>query len=300
LVFRALIVHGSVTRAGQEIGLSQPAVSNALARLRTYFEDPLFLRAQDGMKPTTRAMELSGPILDTLDRIETTLMRAKSFDPSMINRHFRLALVDYAGLALTSRIMEVLSREAPRLELSVTQHDDETSLTKLHRAEIDLAVGVFSRLPANWPHSNLMLEQSVVAVRQGHPRIDRTPTLDMFVNERHVRVSPFGAIERSLSTSGLLRRFAASADLLAVPFILSRTDLIAILPLGVAKAFRQICNLQWFHMPIPLPPYFITLIRRPRSAKDQSLIWLSRCIETVAKEVKREFDLGPTEASESV
>src|ERR1035437_9661358 len=124
LVFQALMIHRSVTRAGREIGLSQPAVSNALGRLRHYYTDPLFLRTADGMQPTARACDLALPIEEALARIEMTLPESRDFSPAQIERRFRIGLVNYGALYVLPSLAERLALAAPGIEL-VTAYLDE-------------------------------------------------------------------------------------------------------------------------------------------------------------------------------
>lgn len=285
MVFRSVMAHRSVTRAGHEIGLSQPAMSNALARLRHYYKDPLFLRGPEGMEPTVRARELSIPIFEALAMIERSLPTADTFDPMTIERRFNLGLVDYGGIHLVAALVAILAREAPGIEIITTHVDGNVGIAKLNRADLDLAVGVLPDLPVEWPRRDLLIERSVVTVRERHPRIQAPPTLEMYANERHVRVSRLNVvIDKMLAKQGLARQFAASADLLSVPFIVARSDLVATLPSGIAKTFAGLCKLRWFDLPSQLPHDRIALVRHPRSAGDGPLAWLSRCIERAAKE----------------
>jgi DNA-binding transcriptional LysR family regulator len=293
MVFRSVMTHRSVTSAGHEIGLSQPAMSNALARLRHYYKDPLFLRGLKGMEPTVRARELSGPIFEALAMIERSLPTADNFDPMTIERRFNLGLVDYGGIHLVAALVAILAREAPGIEIITTHVDGNVGIAKLNRAELDVAVGVLPDLPVEWPRHDLLIERSVVTVREGHPRIQAPPTLEMYAKERHVRVSRFNVvIDKILAKQGLACQFAVSANLLSVPFIVARSDLVATLPSGIAKAFAGLCKLQWFDLPSHLPHYRIALVRHPRSDGDGPLAWLSQCIERAAKDVDQAHQIS--------
>jgi DNA-binding transcriptional LysR family regulator len=286
MVFRAVMAHRSVTRAGREIGLSQPAMSNALARLRHYYKDPLFLRGPAGMEPTVRARELSIPIFEALAMIERNLPTADAFDPMTIERRFNLGLVDYGGIHLVAALVSILAREAPGIEIVTSHMDGNAGVAKLNRAEIDLAVGVLPDPPVDWLRRDLLIERSVVTVRDGHPRIQAPPTLEMYAKEQHVRVSRFNVvIDKMLAKQGLARQFTVSADLLSVPFIVARSDLVATLPSGIARTFSSLCKLRSFDLPSELPHYRIALVRHPRSASDGQLAWLSQCIERAAKDM---------------
>lgn len=296
LVFRALMQSGSVTRAGEDIGLSQPAVSNALTRLRHHYRDPLFVRARDGMEPTARARELASPIAEALSAIEMTLPSGDrgataKFDPSNIHRRFNIALVDFGGLHLVSRLIEVLVQKAPGMEIATHAVDAEEATQKLRRNEIDFAVGVFSTLPTGWTRRMLFKERLVVTVSRNHPRIEKSLSRSFYTTERHVGITPFGVADQMILDRGLKRRFAVSAGMLSVPFIVQRSDLVATLPSGVAKTFGNICGLKRFELPVPIDGYQIEAVTHPRSSGDVALGWLLGRIESVAGALKRELSL---------
>lgn len=301
LVFRAIMSHRNVTRAGLEIGLSQPAVSNALKRLRHYYKDPLFLRTRGGMDPTIKARELAPTIEEALSKIETTLpitgapSSLMQFNPSEIEKQFNIVFVDYGGLHLISRLVEVLVKEAPGMEISVHSVDAEVAIAKLRRAEINLAIGVFSLLPVGWKRRNLFVERSVAAVSRNHPRIVEELTVEDYVGERHVGVTPLGINDRLLSDHGVSRRFAVSASLLSVPFIVARSDLLATLPSGVARTFADMFGLTVFELPFQLAGYRISMVNHPRNDSDKPLAWLKGRIEDIAKELRLELGMAEAE-----
>ena len=288
LVYRALLIHRSVTRAGQELGLSQPAISHALGRLRDYYKDPLFLRTRDGMQPTPRARELAGPVQEALSRIELTSPGLKTLDPASIKRTFRIGQVNYSGLALISSVVASLEREAPDLELDTAHMDEESCLSKLQDADLDAAIGVFSHVPPGWPTRELLTDRLVVAMRRKHPRISQPPTLETYANERHIRVSSADVIDECLAKRGLRRRFAVSANMPMVPFILARSNLLAVVPSGLVRRFQRICDLKWLDVPVHLPGYRVLLVHHPRSEGDRQLEWLAGTVQSMARKVREE------------
>ena len=282
LVYRALMIHRSVTLAGEEVGLSQPAISHALTRLRHYYKDPLFLRTRDGMEPTPRARELAVPVQEALSRIELTLPGLKNLTQDT-KRCFRVGLVNYSGLPLVPKLAAILERKAPGFELDTVHVDGPSCLAKLQRAELDLGVGIFARIPADWPVQALWVDRLVVAMRRKHPRITGRLTLEAFAKERHVRVASNLVVDDALAKKGLSRRFALSANMLMVPFVLARTNLLAILPHRLVRRFHRTCDLQWFDPPMELPVYRVMMVRHPHSSGDPVLDWLAQTAAEVSK-----------------
>jgi DNA-binding transcriptional LysR family regulator len=301
LVFRAIMHHRNVTRAGQEIGLSQPATSNALNRLRHHYKDPLFLRTRGGMDPTIRARELAPAIEEALSKIELTLpitgapSTMQEFEPSTVEKKFNIMFVDYGGLHLISRLAEVLIKEAPGMEVSTHLGDADTAITKLQQAEIDLAIGVLSLLPVGWKRRNLFMERIVAAVSRHHPRIVNRLTAEDYTQERHVGITPRGINDRLLADHGVSRRFAVSATMLSVPFVVARTDLLATLPSGVARTFSDMFGLAVFELPFRLGGCRICMVNHPRTDSDKPLAWLMGRIEDIANELRSELGLDQAE-----
>ena len=282
LVYRALMIHRSVTQAGEEVGLSQPAISHALTRLRHYYKDPLFLRTRDGMEPTPRARELAVPVQEALSRIELTLPDLKNLAQNT-KRCFRIGLVNYSGLPLVPKLAAHLERKAPGFELDTTHVDVPSCLAKLQRANLDLGVGIFSRIPPDWPAQELWVDRLVVAMRRKHPRIAGQLSLEAFARERHVQVSSDLVVDDALAKKGLSRRFALSANMLMVPFVLARSNLLALLPRRLVLRFGRTCDLQWFDPPLELPRYRVMMVRHPHSNGDPILDWLGRTAADVSR-----------------
>jgi DNA-binding transcriptional LysR family regulator len=289
LIFQALMIHRSVSRAGREIGLSQPAVSNALGRLRHYYKDPLFLRTPDGMQPTARARDLALPIEEALARIEITLPESRDFSPAQIERRFRIGLVNYGALYVLPSLAERLALAAPGIELVTAYLDEDEAAARMARFDLDVCVGVLHP-PEGWRRRILFREKSVAAARTGHPRLRAPLTLEMLANELHVRVPLFKSIDKALDVAGWTRRFAISTGLLTVPFIVARTDLVAVLPSKIAETFQAICSLELFDLPIKLPDYEIVMLTHRRADVDGPLAWLAENIVAVAADLQAAFE----------
>ena len=173
-VFRALLFEKSVTGAAAALGLTQPAVSHALARLREAYQDPLFMRVRRNMEPTARALELSALICESLDRIESTLDRR--FDPKSLTQAFRIAFVDYGGIFFLPSLMSRLLLEAPGVRVLPEYMDNSIGSRRLKDPECDFGIGMIWENYATWRRIKLFDDPFVIALRKGHP-LKRNPAL---------------------------------------------------------------------------------------------------------------------------
>jgi DNA-binding transcriptional LysR family regulator len=142
VVFDALMAECQVTRAGERIGLSQPATSNALARLRNLTKDELFVRTSGGLQPTPVAISLAAQIQPALKQIQAALSSAQSFDPMTSDRVFNVGMSDYAEFVLLPRLLEQLETTAPHVKIQIKSGDRQHQLALLDKGEIDLLCGL--------------------------------------------------------------------------------------------------------------------------------------------------------------
>ena len=200
VAFEALLEEHSVSRAAARVGLSQPAMSSALGRLRGLFSDKLFVRTGRGVDPTPRALELAGPVRAGLEQLRRALEGEAQFDPSSSTRTFRLAMTDYAEWLLLAPLMQSLDRNAPGIQLHVRRLDRlfQTPDAELRAGVIDLAIGFFGdarTMQEGALAETLFEEENVVISRRGRKG---AMTLDAFTAARHAaiiyRSEPWGLI----------------------------------------------------------------------------------------------------------
>jgi DNA-binding transcriptional LysR family regulator len=292
-VFRALMFEKSVTGAAVALGLTQPAVSHALMRLRQAYQDPLFLRTGRRMEPTARALELSALICESLSRIESTLERR--FDPKSLTRTFRIAFIDYGGIFFLPSLMSRLVSEAPGAKLLPEYMDNTLGARRLQDPEVDFGIGMLRENSATWRRINLFDDPFVIAVRKNHPLTRRSVSLKDLCKYKFVRIPLFDSYEPLLESQGLTRHFGATAEnFLPVPFIISRSDLLALIPRSVYFVFRQICNLRDVKSDLDLPPYSVELVFDKRKEINPAHRWLIGCITALAREVAHDLRLDQT------
>jgi DNA-binding transcriptional LysR family regulator len=254
VVFDAMMVEGSVSRAAERLGMSQPALSNALNRLRLLLNDRLFLRTADGMRPTPRALEISGPIQSAMRQIEEAL-EPTAFEPGDPDWTFSLAVSDHASVVLLPLLIEHIARVAPRVGLNIQSRPNEELPALLDNSEIDLAVGIIPNLPRRFKHMPLFEDAYLCMMRQGHPLAGRPITLEEFLAVDQLSVKPgmsdVSRADRFLAQAGLKRRVATTVhQFLAAPAIVSRSDLIVLVFEKMAPIFDPS---RFYFCPVPVP-----------------------------------------------
>ena len=274
VVFDALMSERHVTRASARIGLSQPAVSKALNRLRHMFKDELFIRSAEGMRPTQRALDLVTPVKQALELLETALEPGE-FDPATTRRVFRIATSDLITRVFMPGLMQELDKAAPGVEIRLIPDADDT-MERLERHDIDLAI-----LPSPSPpipfQSQILFDAKDFAVimREGHPLGDGEVTARRLGEYRHINVSSEGKhnsmIDDFLESQGVVRKVGITINqIIAGPAIVAATDLIMIVPIGLARYQASYQNVIFRPVPFKMPK----LIREAR------MIWHERLSST--------------------
>lgn len=231
-----LLSERNVTRAAARLGLTQPAMSGMLVRLREGFGDPLFVRAQRGIVPTERALELAQPVRQVLADIDG-LLQAPAFDPATSEGTITIAATDYAQHAVAVRFFSALSCRAPHMRMALVAIDDAQLPLQLERGEVDLALLTADTAPSGLHGRRLFDEHYVCAMRTGHPAA-RASRLGMkqFCASEHALVSMAGGgfrgvTDAALAAAGHTRRVAVSVNnFLILHDLLRATDLLAVAP----------------------------------------------------------------------
>ncbi len=289
-VFDAVARERHVTRAAQRLNLSQPAVSNALNRLRQALGDELFLRRPGGVEPTELAAALAGPVAEVLDRLRDTLSVHAPFDPATSDRVFPVAFSEYAEAVLAPPLLATMAREAPGCLLAI-RHGDRTNWQELlERGEAQLAVAVLPGPPAIYTRVRLLPEEFLTVMRPGHPLAEGEMTIERFVSVPHILHSPNGsrdgALDGPLAEAGHPRRLGAVvAHLAAVPEILTRTDMIITLSARLACAMGRAHGLVVRKPPVEIRHTRLSLVFHRRFEADPGHAWLRRMLIALAREV---------------
>ena len=214
VAFDVLMAEQSVTRAARRLGLSQPATSSALGRLRRLLGDPVLVRASTRMVPTPRALELIGPVRQILNQVEVALSAPPPFDPASTRRRFRIASNDYVEAVLLPDLVREVARAAPGVDLEVLQFGASYPEESLRTGKLDLAIGFSHNIPAGLHSHILFKDRFVCAVRADHPDVGKRLTLPQYTRLPHVLVSQTGSVtgivDSALAVHGLERRVAVT------------------------------------------------------------------------------------------
>lgn len=283
VVFQAIKEESSLTRASERLGLSQPAVSHALRRLRALFNDPLFIRTQVGVQPTAVADQLAAPISQALALVESSLRWREAFQPATSSRRFRLSMSDIGEFVYVPPLLERISREAPGVDLEILSVETPRLTEALRLGEIDLAIGYLPGLRTSTSHERLFLDRYICLVRAGHPLRARTLTLSAFGKLPHVSVSSASTghrmIEELMIEQNIRRReLLRLPHLSVIPEVIQRTDLAATLPHTVAKVFAKRGQFRIYEHPAKLPSIEVTLHWHARFNADPANAWLRRLV----------------------
>jgi DNA-binding transcriptional LysR family regulator len=275
-VFDAVLREGGVTPAAATLGLTQPAVSNALARLRKVFGDALFVRTPAGMEATPFARELAEPVRQALALLESALAHGPGFDPASATRAFRFYMSDVGQVEFLPPLVERVQREAPGVRLEAVALDVDDIGAALAAGALDLAIGFLPGLGPPVRRRTLFRDPYACLMRADHPI--ETLTRKRFVEASHALVTYRGGhrvIEEALERAGLLRRIALRVPhFTVVPMVLERTDLILTLPARVAKVFERRARLKALPPPLAIAPAEVAVHWHERFEADPGNRWL--------------------------
>jgi DNA-binding transcriptional LysR family regulator len=255
--FDALVRERAVTRAAGRIGLSQPAMSHALSRLRSLFADDLFVRTPNRMEPTARAREIAPLVSAAIEHIEAALNLGVGFDPAKSAGIFTAGMAEYAEVALVGRLADTFARQAAKATLRLTPVTGAEAAEQLDGGAIDVAVARLGALPTHLDSIVLLRDPFVLIARRGHPFAAPSLSIEAYAALNHVLVSPrgdtSGAVDRSLADFGFKRRIALLvATYLALPAALAASDLVATVPRRTARQIAAIAEIQIMPLPIDL------------------------------------------------
>jgi DNA-binding transcriptional LysR family regulator len=274
----ALLAERSVTLAANRVGLSQPAMSRALGRLRDLLEDKLLVRTSSGLAPTPRAEVLAQSLPQTLASIRQ-MISAPEFEPQRWRATVTLALLDYHALVLLPRLLPRLKRRAPGLDLDVQPLAAEP-FARLEAGETDLVLGCFEAAPPGFYRRTLVSEELVCLLRRDHPALARDWTAEAFAELDHVQVSPPGPagtdpVEAALAAAGLARRSVVRLPyLVTAPMILAESDMVLTVPRRIAEQAVASLPLVLVEPPLTLPPFIVSALWHERRHRDKEQVWL--------------------------
>jgi DNA-binding transcriptional LysR family regulator len=276
-VFDAVLHERTVTAAAGRLGLTQPAVSNALARLRALLGDPLFVRTASGMEATPFARGVAEPVRQALALLESALAHGPGFDPATATRAFRFYMSDLGQVEFLPPLVERVQRLAPGVRLEAVALDLEDIADALASGALDIVVGFLPGLGPPVARRALFRDPYVCLMRADHP-IERL-TRKKFLEASHAlvtyRAGGHRVIEEALERAGVARRIALRVPHFTVmPMVLERTDLVLTLPARVARVYERRGRFKSLPPPVPIPAAEVAVHWHERFDGDPGNRWL--------------------------
>lgn len=288
-VLDALLRRRNVTQAGIDVGLSQPAVSRALGRLRALFDDPLLVRAPGGLVLTPRAERLAPEVTAVLTAVRG-LFRSDDFDPAAIRRTLRLAAADVQILLLLPALQVRLAREAPGVDLRVENYQPQL-IARMQRGELDFTFALATTpLPPGAISEALGQDDLVLVHRRGHPLAGQLWQAADYSRVDHVAISLFGDgqsdIDAALAAQGISRRIAVTVPhFISALAIVAETDLVTTISGAFARRFAPLFDLVWCPAPILTDPLILTLVWNHIRSADPVCHWFRDLVRQVAADI---------------
>jgi DNA-binding transcriptional LysR family regulator len=274
----AVVETRSVSRAANQLGMTQPAASYLLGRLRQELGDALFLKSSKGMVPTARTLAVYQEVRRGLDILDSAL-GPSGFDPVHSDRNFRLAMSDIGEMVFLPPILQRLQRVAPRVTVEISQ----VPLLALPRAldvgDIDFGIGNLPEICSETSYKTVFREHYVCLLRKNHRSVGKTLSRKRFEEADHIIVaSPFTghhSVERSLLEHGIKRKPALKiANYTSVPDVVVQTDLLVLIPSRVARAFEATHGLRSLPPPVRIPPFDVRVHWSARHETNEGYRWM--------------------------
>jgi DNA-binding transcriptional LysR family regulator len=283
VVFNELLRQRRVSAVATSLGISQPAISNALTRLRKVLGDELFLRTAKGMVPTPFAESLAEPIGYALGTIHNTLNATSDFDPASASRSFTIAMTDIGEIYFLPRLMERFALVAPGITISTVRNQSDTLRDEMERGEVDLAMGFLPDLKTGFFQRRLFRQRYVCLFRKNHPFSQSGLTMKAFLNAEHVSIvaegTGHGMVDTAIQRAGVQRNVRLRVPhFVAVGHILQTTDLIAVVPEAYASRTLTPFDLVSAPCPVKIPDITVNVLWHARNHREPSNQWLRQLV----------------------
>ncbi|WP_439888585.1 LysR family transcriptional regulator [Pseudomonas sp. MBLB4123] len=287
VVFDAIYSEANLTRAGQIVGITQPAVSNALARLRETFNDPLFVRTAQGMVPTPMAQNIIGPVRSALQQLRISVQESRTFNPAQANKTYRISMTDLTEAVILPPLFQRLRRLAPQLVIESMLAKRRETTKELAAGRLDFAVDAPLNTDPQVRHVKLMEDRYVCALRQGHPLAKDKLSLDEYLSLTHIHISSrrsgLGYIDLALGKMGIQRKIALrSQHYLMASTVMQQTDMAMTVP----ERFARRNGLHHVELPVSDVPTLEThLYWHESTDQDPANRWMREQIIEICQQV---------------
>jgi DNA-binding transcriptional LysR family regulator len=280
---QALARSGNLTAAAERLGLTQPAASHALARLRRKLQDPIFVRTSKGMRPTPYGRRLAAAVDPALQALRDGLQRREDFQPQAAKRTFNLFMSDIGQLLYLPPLLERLATEGPGIALRVRSVPAKAPHLMLEAGEVDLAIGTYTTLIAGCMQKGLFRDRYVCVARKDHPAFEAGMTREAFRSTAYALADATGYVHERLDRWLSREKVAQRAKLhvphfLVLPLVIARSDLVAVMAQRVANLFAGLVPLKVMPPPVKLPPYDVKMFWHERFHRDPANRWLRQFV----------------------
>jgi len=278
-IFDIIYTEQNLTRAGQILGITQPAVSNALARLRESFNDVLFTRTAQGMMPTPVAQNVIPSVREALLLLRTSVQEGHCFDPSTSSKRYKLSIPDIEECTLMPDLVPVLSQHAPNISLKTTHHRETELTNDLTTGALDIAIEGPCKVPPNIRQLKIKEEDRVCVARNDHPTIQGTLSLQQYADAQHLTISASNNhtsfLDTELARLGIKRNIVIETHThFSSPPLILMTDYILTVPRALGLSFQSHLGMQVFDLPLEIPPIQTYLYWHENAENDPSNQWM--------------------------
>ncbi|PTQ73911.1 LysR family transcriptional regulator [Pseudomonas sp. GV071] len=286
IVFDAIYTEANLTRAGQIVGITQPAVSNALARLRETFNDPLFVRTAQGMVPTPMAQNIIGPVRNALSLLRVSVQESRTFNPLQANKTYRISMTDLTEEIILPPLFQRLRRQAPAVQIESFLSKRRETTKELAAGRLDFAVDAPLNTDPQVRHVKLLSDRYVCAIRKGHPLAKEKLSLDEYMSLTHIHISSrrsgLGYVDLTLGKMGIQRKIALrSQHYLMASMVMQKTDMAMTVP----ERFARSHDLHYVGVPVEVPAVETHLYWHESTDQDPANRWMREQMIELAQQV---------------
>jgi DNA-binding transcriptional LysR family regulator len=279
VVFDAIYTEGNLTRAGEIIGITQPAVSNSLSRLRTLFNDPMFVRTADGMVPTPVAQNIVGSVRQALGLIRSSVQESESFDPLASDKRFRVSMTDLNQSIMLPYLFDRINQDAPQVSIDCYHVRRRDMNIELASGNLDLAIDIPLAPDPQIRQAALFSHPHVCVVRKNHSIVGDKIDLTTYLNISHIHISSrrggLGHVDLALGKMGKRRNIALRTQhYLATPELVSRNDLALTVPSIYADFLVSRYSVKYMELPFEVPHLESYLYWHESTDRDQANRWM--------------------------
>ncbi|MAD00321.1 MULTISPECIES: LysR family transcriptional regulator [Pseudomonas] len=292
IVFDAIYTEANLTRAGQIVGITQPAVSNALARLRETFNDPLFVRTAQGMVPTPMAQNIITPVRSALQLLRVSVQESRSFVPEQATKTYRISMTDLTEAVILPHLASRIRRMAPNINIDSFLVKRRETTKELAAGRLDFAIDAPLNTDTQVRHVKLFEDHHVCVMRPGHPLAKKERiTLDDYLAQSHIHISSrrngLGHVDLALGKMGLQRRVVLrSQHYQMAPLVMESTDMV----MTVHERFAKRHNLHAVALPIDdVPPIETHLFWHESTDQDPANRWMREQIIELSQKLVRDY-----------